>query len=36
MDLIEGTVWYKPGPNRLEPGFVGTAILETVRKRNRC
>jgi len=30
MDLVEGTVWYKPGPNQLRPSFVGTDILDTV------
>jgi hypothetical protein len=35
MDLIEGTLCYKPGPNRPGPGFHGTSIIETVRKWNR-
>jgi len=36
MELIQGTVWQKPGPNWPGPGFHGPAIIETVRKRNCC
>ena len=36
MDLIEGTVCQNPELNRLVPGFLGTAIVQTVRKLNGC
>jgi hypothetical protein len=36
MDLVEETDCNKPGLNRPGPGFLGTAILETVRKWNHC
>jgi len=35
VDLNEGTISHKPGPNRPGSGFLGTAMIQTVRKRNR-